>query len=109
MVDWISLFTAAFFTMIPDFDARTKYHRFFLTHSILIPLPLIFGNYSTLGYVLILSISIHLLLDISFKKKGGKYCIYFWKYVNYEKSTLWLFFNGITGIMLFIMNLNGLI
>lgn len=105
IIHWSTLFTATFFTMIPDFDARTKYHRHFFTHSIIIPFPLIFSPiYRELGYILMLSIAIHLVCDISFKIKGGKYCINFWtKGFGYWGSTYWLSCNAVTGITMFVV------
>jgi len=107
---YIELWLFAFLTTLPDIDLKIDQgsHRNFLTHSIIIPILWIFWIDSGIGLwfrmCFLLTISIHLLLDISFKKKGGSYTIKILKWrLNYKGSTFYLCLNSILGVFLFLL------
>jgi amino acid permease len=62
------------------------------------------GVFTTASIIAIMySISIHLLLDISFKTKGGFACIklFYKKGMGFKSSMAWLWINALVGIIAF--------
>lgn len=98
-----------FFTQFPDLDKTSKIgHRSFLTHSLIIPSLMLFGDGgailppTSLEASIILSIGIHCLLDIPKKGKGGYACIVFRKKrLNNKQTRIWLLTNGLLSILIF--------
>ena len=92
-------------TLLPDFDILFKIrHRHWIFHSLYFPLLSLIITFSegitSVQMGCLLAIGIHLLLDVSFKKKGGTYCV---SGLNYEKTTIFLIVNGLISIGLFIL------
>lgn len=95
------------FTNFPDIDTHFEAHRHFLTHSIIFPMiwVLWYGSMIPIWFraLFMVSISIHLLLDLKTQKdkQKGFYCIYLSKKkrLNGKKSTLYLLSNGVIGII----------
>lgn len=91
-------------TMLPDLDLWFGWnHRNGFFHSILIPALSLLAVVDAVTICGLLSIGIHLLLDIKLHRKGGTYCVKFLKWrLGYKGTTLWLFINGIIGVGIFI-------
>ena len=84
---WFWAFISALF---PDSDLKLnkKHHRNVWTHLIILPMFLMIWDIK-LSLMFGLAVSIHGILDISFSKKGGYYCLHFikWRF-NYKNTTL---------------------
>lgn len=87
-----------------DLDLLFDKHRHLLTHSIILPALTLFGGFTHLELSIILSWGVHLLCDISFKKKRGTYCIIIFKNrFNYRNSNIWLIVNFGLSLILFFL------
>ena len=64
----------------PDVDLRTKNHRWFLTHSIILWGIVAWFNPGLWSILIVLSIGIHLLCDITLfpSRWTGTYCLKVW-------------------------------
>lgn len=101
-----------FIALLPDVDhalmkkqrLRDLFgHRSAITHSIILPVMLLFGEIGTLEKSIIFVVSLHLLCDIKFKKRSGFYLINFCgKRIKFKWTNLWLIGNGLVGILLWV-------
>ncbi|KKL60542.1 hypothetical protein LCGC14_2204290, partial [marine sediment metagenome] len=73
---------------IEDLKLNKKHHRSVWTHLIILPMFLMIWDVR-LSLMFGLAVSIHGMLDLSLKKKGGYYCLHFikWRF-NYKNTTL---------------------
>ena len=115
LIKWGDVAIGIMVTLLPDTDLKFNSHRHILFHSQILPLLTLFGTESMLEYVVILSISLHLLLDIKLvfshmkEKPGGFYLIQGiggsrWKY---GLTNLWLFGNAMLGFAIFGLKIIG--
>ncbi len=92
--------------LFPDVDAGSKYHRNFLTHSIIVWSIVWYLNpeYRILTALVCVAIGFHCLCDINGlnpKKWRGSYTIKFTNHgLNGKLSTVWLFWNFILGLII---------
>lgn len=105
-----NLLEAWIYGIIPDVDLKFKKelgHRNIIFHSIIPWIFVFFFNPFTVNALILGAVGLHLLLDVRWhrKRQKGFYTIKITrkKGLNGKKSTIWLIFNGIIGIILFIV------
>lgn len=108
-------------SLFPDVDAGTRYHRYWLCHSIIPWVIVWLFNPMLLTALICLGVGIHCLLDIHLNraKMTGFYTIKLfrvlklhlgsWEYkmigLNGIKSTLWLFINFLIAILILLIQI----
>jgi len=93
-------------TTLPDSDLKFRLvgHRWFFFHSIIIPGMTLISSVTSFKLLLCLSIGLHCLCDISFKKKGGTFTIKLLrKGLNFGWSNFWLIANFLLSVILFMV------
>ena len=106
-------------SLIPDIDAGTRYHRFFLSHSIIPWVVVYLFNPTLLTALVCFAVGIHLILDIHINKQKmvGFYTIKFFKVLDVKnrgfkmiglsgkQTTIWLIVNFLLSIMILLIQL----